>query len=297
MPRNNPLSSDLAEAGTTTCRLLKITTANSPAQVFGLTTLDRAVTYDDNSGDGPIEYVGTRGFDPSVLRTDLGLAVDNAEARALISDEVDGITRAMIEAGELNDASWVCYLVNFQNLTAGRHVELGSGDVGDVRLVDGMLYIPELKDIIVRLQQPIGEVFSRRCRATFGLPATEENGQRGCGVDLAPLWTNGTVEAVGSEANSQFEASALASPHSFPGVVQFLTGDNAGREFSVESVDSMLVSLYELTPYPIHVGDTYRIRPDCGKQYLLHCIGDWSNGPNFKGEPYIPDGSEVVSVA
>lgn len=462
------LQSHLDGAATTTCRLLKI--KSRAGTVFGLTTLDVPVTYDD--GDGEVTYSATRGFDPTALSADVGASVDNAEGMALLSGTVEGVTPQMVEAGEFDDAEWVMYLVNYNDLTTGRHVILGGGDLGEIRMRYGMMWIPELLDISVRLKQPIGCSTSRTCRAVFGTPATEEFGQRGCGVDVEPLWASGTVQSVGAEPtrtfvgdvapsvpaapvpqtlvnpgfedgdltgwtpddpshwpvttstpyqggyNVEFEVSgesvgmlettayvaatpgqaatascfvlpreefsnrangrvALAwydgtdallsedvapwlgtsipdpstgagngagnswrrsvvsgvapagterarvrlygwlngsfEPHfdsvsltfatleppvgvsTYPARLQFLTGDNAGRQYSIEVVDGLEISLTETTAYPIQDGDTYRVRADCAKRYVEDCINAWGNGPNFKGGPHMPDGSEVAA--
>lgn len=286
------LQAHLDSGNTTICRLLKISSGNSPPTVFGLTTLDRNVVYDD--GDGEITYVATQGFDPTVLRSQLGYSVDNAEGMALLSGEVDAIDQQMIDAGEFDDGSWSCYLVNYKDLSMG-HAQLGGGDLGEIRTRYGMMWIPELLDIGVRLKQPVGTVTSRKCRAIFGNPATEQYGQTGCGIDASILWTAGTVQSVGLETNRTFTGDAVASPHSYPGRVRFTTGQNQGRIFAVESVTGFDIELVETTPYPIEDGDEYEIRPDCGKRYAEDCIAVWSNGPNFKGEPLMPDGSEVAA--
>lgn len=286
------LQSHLTSGQTTTCRLLRI--ASRSGNVFGLTTLNEDVTYDD--GDGEVVYSATRGFDATALRTDLGYSVDNADGNALLG-EVEGVTQEMIDAGEFDDATWKCYLVNYKNLSQG-HILLGSGDVGEVRTRQGLMWIPELLDTIVRLRQPIGVVTSRKCRAQYGLPATEENRQRGCGVDISGLWTSGEVQSVGTEPDREFTGDAVATlpDPNYPAMVEFLTGANAGRTYAVESVDSLTVYLLETTHNPIEVGDTYQMRQDCAKRYLEDCIGINSNGPNFKGEPYIPDESDTTSA-
>jgi uncharacterized phage protein (TIGR02218 family) len=148
----------------------------------------------------------------------------------------------------------------------------------------------------MRLKQPIGGVWSRTCRAIFGTPA---DSQTGCGIDLTPLWVEGTVQSVGAESNRIFTGdvvSADSPPTSVtPGRVQFLNGANAGREYAIEEQDGLELTLAEPTNFPIEVGDAYRSRPDCGKRYAEDCIGRWNNGPNFKGEPKIPvgDGSSL----
>jgi uncharacterized phage protein (TIGR02218 family) len=282
------LQAHLDQVDTTTTRLLKVTLKSG--QVYGLAMLDRNVPYDDGEYEGEIDYIATNGFDASTISADIGYSVDNAEGYALVSDLVPGITTAMAEAGELDDATWVCYLVNYEDLSQG-HVILDAGDLGEVRTKHGMIWIPELLSYVMRLRQPIGGVWSRQCRAIFGSPA---DSQTGCGVDLEPLWVNGEVVAVGAETDRVFQGDAILDSSSgvipSPGRVQWLTGVNAGREYAVEEIGGDEVTLSEPTLYAIEVGDTYRIRPDCKKHYIRDCIGVWDNGLNFKGEPYIPVG-------
>lgn len=287
------LLAHLQQNSTTTCRLLKVRLRSGV--VYGITTLDRNVEYDDGTVDGVITYVATNGFDPSALAADVGFSVDNSEGYALISEDIPGVTVEMVQAGELDDAHWVCYLVNFEDLTMG-HTILDAGDLGDVQTRFGMVWIPELLSYMTRLRQPVGHVWSTTCRAVFGSPA---DSQTGCGVDLGPLWAEGTVTAVGAETNRVFTGTVLAADSPgitpVPGRVQWLYGNNAGQEFAVEEVDGLEISLLETTGYPIEIGDEYRIRPDCRKRYLEDCIGIYDNGPNFKGEPLIPvgDASQV----
>jgi uncharacterized phage protein (TIGR02218 family) len=280
------LQTHLDDVSTTTTRLVKIILKSGVT--YGLAMLDETVTYDD--GFGPIDYVATNGFDPSTLSSDIGYSVDNAEGYALISDGVPGITLEMAERGELDDAQWICYLVNFESLADG-HVILDGGDLGDVRTKHGMIWIPEFLSYIMRLRQPIGSVWSRQCRAIFGSPA---NSQTGCGVDITSLWAAGEVTAVGAESDRVFDGDVISNSSPVmlpvPGRVLWTSGANAGREFSIEKVTGNTIELIEPTRYPIEEGDEYDIRPDCAKLYLEWCIGIWNNGPNFKGEPLIPVG-------
>jgi uncharacterized phage protein (TIGR02218 family) len=286
------LQQHLDQAATTTTRLLKVRLTNGIT--YGLSMLDRDIVYDD--GDGEVTYVATNGFDSTTFSADTGYAVANAEGYALISNEIEGIELDDVERGVLDDAQWVCYLVNFDDLTRGRHILLDAGDLGEVRVRHGLVWLPELLSYIARLKQPVGHVWSRTCRAIFGTPA---NSQTGCGIPLATLWVEGEVTVVGGETNRVFTGDVVSEespgPPLVPGRVQFLTGDNAGREYATEERDGLTITLAEPTIYPIEVGDTYRIRPDCGKRYEEDCIATWNNGINFKGEPHIPvgDASQV----
>lgn len=280
------LLAHLQSGQTTTCRLLQITLRDGITK-FGFTTLDRDVPYDD--GDGLINYTATNGFDPTAFSSDSTYAIGNAEGYALISDDISpGVTVADVERGVLDDARWRCYLVNFEDTSMG-HVLLDAGDLGQVRTRFGMVWLPELLSYVVRLRQPIGHVDSRLCRAEFGAPA---DSQTGCGFDVSTLWVNGTVTSVGAETDRVFTGDVVStSPvNPFPGRVEWLTGNNAGVVLWTDGFDAGTVELGEGTPFPIEVGDTYRIRPDCKKRYEEDCIAVWNNGINFKGEPLIPVG-------
>lgn len=279
------LQTHLNGAATTTTRLLRITTKAGAS--FGLSMLPSDIDYDD--GDGLLTYRAASGFDPSALANDLGFTVSNTEGRALLSADLD-ITLEMVQAGELDDATWRLYLVNFADLTAGRHVLLDAGDLGEVRTQFAMVWIPELVGYGMRLRQPVGSVWSRTCRAEFGTPA---DGPKGCGVNSDAYWFNGSVSAVGAETNRVFTGTAADDSNALtlqPGVLEWLTGDNAGKRFGVEEVNVLVLTLAEATPYPIQVGDTYRARPDCAKRFLEDCRDKFNNAVNFKGEPHIPVG-------
>lgn len=281
---SEPLRYHLAESVTTTCKLLRIIL--SDGREFGLTTLDRDVEYQG------LTYVAANGFDPSIIATDAGLSVDNAEAYALLSADIPGITAEMVASGDLDDAQWEMMLINYRDVSMG-HVLLDAGDLGEVNIENGIVYVPELLSFAMRLRQPIGNYYSRNCRAVFGSP---EHGQTGCGVDTDPLWLNGTVTGVADEPNLIFaDTNLVLNPVPNTARVQWLTGPNSGsRLYQVEgySEASGTIALVEPTPFAIAQGHQFRIRPDCDK-FPATCKG-YNNWLNFKGEPLIPVGEGMA---
>ena len=272
------LQQHLNGAVTTTCRLLLFTLKDG--REFGLTTLDRDVIYQG------VTYSATNGFDPSAIASDTGLSVDNAEGYALIAD-VAGITDQMIATGALDDASWQMMLVNWNDLSMGSLI-IDGGDVGQVNLVDGVSYVPELISISMRLRQPIGHFFTRKCRATFG---TDAEGMTGCGYDADPLWLSGTVDVVEALDNQRVftYTGPILDPVPNTARVRFTSGANAGpRLYQVEAYSPVAraVELVEPTPFPIAIGDGMDIRPDCDKS-PAQCTG-YNNWLNYKGYNLIP---------
>lgn len=280
MPRSIPVATQqaLSKPASTMTRVLKIMLKSG--SVYGLCMTNKDVPYDD--GSGLVNYVATNGFDPSAFSADASYSVDNAEGYALISNDIPGITVEMVAAGELDDARWICYYVDYESPVPKSAVLLDAGDVGEVKVDHGLIFTPELLSYMMRLKQPVGGIWSRTCRAVFGSPA---NSQTGCGVNAEALWQNFTVTAVGNETDRQFTVSGPAGNFN-PGRVRFSTGKNAGPIFATENVAGNSVMLSETTPYDIQVGDTGRIRPDCDKTATMCKF--YNNYPNMKAEDSIP---------
>lgn len=259
-------------------------------RVFGLTTLDVSLAFEG------VTYSARNGFNSSVIASDTGLSVDNAEAMALLSTSVPGITAGMVVAGELDNAQWRMLLVNYKDLSMGAAI-MDGGDVGQVELRDGMAYMPELLSYAMRLRQSIGHYDSRTCRAIFG---TEPNSQTGCGVNAEALWENATVTGVGDEKRLVFSSTNLIghSENLVPGRIRWTSGDNQGvRLYQIEAFGdgTGTLSMFEPLPFDVQLGDEFQVRPDCNK--LPSQCAAYGNFINFKGEPLIPvgDGVQVLT--
>lgn len=280
----------LQQPVTTVCRLLRLQLLDG--RVFGMTTLDRDVTYQD------VVYRSVNGFDGSTIATNAGLSVDNSEVNALIADSeiAPGITFAMAAAGELDNARWTALLINWADVSMGA-VVIDAGDVGQVAIKNGLVYSPELISFAMRLRQTIGGVWSLSCRATFGTPASS---QTGCGFDAESLWIDCVVDDVDSDDPMRIFAdhSTIIPDMGFPARVQWVTGNNAAinRLYQVEAYSTVsgTIALFEPTPFAIEPGDEYRIRKDCNKSPTM-CIA-YGNYINYKGEPNIPVGDGLEST-
>lgn len=290
MSRHIPpaLLAHLQQQTTTTCRLLLFTFRDGTT--FGMTNLDRPVVYKG------VTYWSALGFDASVIATDDELSVSNADMTSILADvNGNGVTYNEAVAGRLDDAQWRLLLINYESPDDGEII-IDAGDVGEVKITDGVAYIPELLSYAMRLKQTIGTAWSRRCRAVFGSPA---NSQFGCGVDVSGMWQSAAVDAVDpDDAHRVFRCDALiGGTDYFPGRVEWVSGDNASQRLAVieaMSTVSGTVVLMEPLGFAIRPGDTFRIRRDCNKS-PSHCLG-YGNMLNYKGEPYIPVGDGLNSM-
>lgn len=277
------LQDHLEQDATTECQLLKIVCTDG--DVFAFSGLDSDRDYDDLGGVQT--YRAHYGMEVSNIASEAGLGVDNAEASMLFLFDVSGaVTAEQIEAGKFDYAEYVLYLVNYMDLTPGRHVVLSSGTIGQIRTVDGQTFTPELRSLSQQTKQTIGDLTSVTCRTKFGSAQ--------CGVDAEALWESHTVTSVGAESDRMFSAATITAATGFfaPGLAQFLTGANAGKYIEVESNTGGDVVLRFPTRKPIAVDDILRIRPDCKKRFIEDCIGLYDNALNFRGEPNLPLGDE-----
>ena len=259
--------------------------------VYGFTDLDVDLPYDPsdydpgNTGDdwGLIDHKALNGgFELSRLEGAADLSVDNAEATILPGD--DSITPQQLIAGYLDSADVRIYRVNYMDLSMG-HECVAVGKLGNQRLSrnSGAL---EFLSLVSQLKQPEAELQTITCRHVFGGP----------GCPKAFTWTDGEVTAVDGDEPRRIFADSGLSPGDdafVPGVVEWLTGDNAGIEMDVEQNTAGTFALMLPMGYTIKIGDTFRVRPDCTKLWgdaAKGCLFHWGADRYryFGGFPDIP---------
>lgn len=280
---------------TTLCLLIKITCRDG--SVYGLTTLDRDITFDDlYSSDGPMLYKWIYGFGMSRLQTASGLSVDNADITGITSAlEAMGVTEAQLRAGKFDYADLWVYSIDYENLTPGEYEILSRGKFGRVSAGSDQ-YVGESRSLSQIWKQGITQVTSLTCRAKFGSQPGEE--RYPCGK--VRTWISATITAVdGVEQDRVFTASSLvqASGYFVPAIIRILTGDNAGAEMEVTEFAAGEVSLALNMFDNFQVGDTFQISQDCSKLWddAAHgCLYHWGTERplHFRGEPLIPIGRE-----
>lgn len=279
------LQAHLDTGQTTLCFLCKIVPQQGSA--FGVTSLDQDVTYDD--GSGSLTYQAAIGMNHAAVESSSELSVDNSEAMLLVGVS---FTKEDIAAGALDFAAFYVYRINWADTSQG-HYLVHSGTTGIVRSSDDLSGVIELRGLSQILKQNYIDQYSISCRAKFGSADGEE--EFPCLFDATSLWQNTSVDTVGSETDRIFTAvdtPAATGPNGALGfevaLITFLTGANAGLTVETETVTGKDITLRFNAAYAIEAGDTFKIRPDCRKRYSEDCVGEYDNGINFRGEPWIP---------
>lgn len=282
---------------TTTCLILRMLTKGE--QLLSFTNLDTDITFDPADVDpygladdwGSAVARADNGFTPERLQATADLGVDNTDLQGWIS--ASAITEQQIRAGLFDYAQVRAYRVNYMDLSQGWEMVM-SGTCGETTFSRNG-WRTEFRSLTQQLKQPIAQLYSTTCTAQFGDARCTK----------ALTWVDGEVTAVdGLEPDRIFTDSAIAVADGWynPGVVEWLTGDNAGAQMEVDNNASDEVTLSLNLPYPIQVGDTYRIRQDCNKRDRVRngvsgdCKDKHDNLVNFRGQPDIPiaDGGTLM---
>ena len=294
MPRNIPiqLQTHFFGGATTICALVKITPVQPGYVEYGVTTHDSDLLYDG------LNYSAAIGTEPSTMVSSADLSVAGGESKQLMPVFNTPTSEADMIAGAYDFAKFAIYIVNYKDLTVGRHILLQTGTLGRNTITDnGLSWTAEFRGITQALKQSITEKWSLSCRATFGSVAfgTGTLGQKEerfpCKFNAGALWDNGTVVQTGVDTTQLFVTSGLTPTYGgSPGVVQWLTGSNAGRtdetEIFVDQAGVQTIGLTFGSMFPITVGDTFKFRDDCPKT-VSACISR-NNYANYRGEPSIP---------
>lgn len=300
------LQDHLDTGATTTTLIMRIEPRIPGFAPLGCTMLDRDIVYDD--GRGELTYHGVIGYTPANISAKSDMGADNTEGQHLIPEVDMGIDEKVLNSGAYDFADFWLMLVNYEDLSQG-HAPIMRGQLGQIRVQDGLTFWSELTSLSKQLKQRITAMSSKTCRATFGsqYPGTEDAEyveRQPCRKDYSGLWVSSVVTSVGDESNRTFGASALgASAGAFmPGMVKWTSGDNAGRQYDVEDQSGAgVISLVHETMFPIQVGDTFDIRPDCTKWWdgvngcQFHFGDDWVM--HYRGEPYLkPEDSDSAII-
>jgi uncharacterized phage protein (TIGR02218 family) len=289
--RNIPvnLQTQLDQAGTTLTNLLKIQA--SDGRLIGLTVHDQEIDFNDGT---LLTYYPA--INSSAIKAGANLEVDNTDTMMLL-DVTGTFTAKELEAGILDSGRFWVYRVNWADLTDGFALT-HFGTTGKAKTRDNTSGVIELHGLSKSLKQNFVKPYSITCRAVFG--SQDGTDLFACNFDASGLRVGGVVDTVDiDEPDRLFTGTypTVNGPNGLlpfaPGLVGWLTGNNAGAVIEIEAETTGSVELKFPMAYDIVVGDTFTIRPDCGKKWQDDCIDKFDNALNFRGEPLIPLGEEA----
>jgi uncharacterized phage protein (TIGR02218 family) len=276
--------------------LVKVTRVDGT--VLGFTDSDQPVVF------GGVTYKPDQGIKMSALSVSLGSSVDNTNVEGGFSADIPDTDLA---AGKYAGAVCVVSVVNLDSLGDGNLI-LATYDFGQIEITDNGFQI-ELRGILGRLKQTIGELTSKKCQCS-------RLGDARCKINLATATVAGrsvkvtrTVGAVASQ--KQFDVASESAPSTFYtyGHVKFTSGLNAGIERDVKThtlvSGSGRIEVREPFPFAVAVGDTCELIAGCNKKMkydppydvsgnptletpIAHTCKEFGNIVNFRGFHFLP---------
>lgn len=210
-----PLAAHVASGTTTLADLLKIT--RKDGEVFAFTS-----ALDDVTISGVL-YKSAQGLNITTIEASAGLNVDNLELSTL--DDGTVFNRLDVLSGRWRNADFVISRYNWASPTDGLWVRM-VGTLGEVRMHRGYI-TAELRGLQQFLQQPIGSVSSKTCRARLGDSL--------CGVSLAGYTTSGTVNLFTN--NQSFSDLTISGDAHYSSVIALFNfnGTNGSTTFLDQS--------------------------------------------------------------
>lgn len=267
-----------------TCLAYAIVIQREDGALYGFTSHDQAFSMDVSPWgfvSSELVFNAEQGFSASDIVSTAGFEVDNLELTTL--DDGTLFDRDEVLAGAWTNAEFRIfrYRWDVSPVTIENDVEtLIRGWFGEVTLNQNTFRI-ELRGLAQKLQQTVGIVSTKTCRARLGDSA--------CTKDLTSFTHTLTVTGV-TDKRTFTASGATQDPDYFgEGVITWLTGDNAtGRAHKVRTFEAGVFTLSLPTVLPIQVGDTFTAVAGCRKRLIEDCKTKFNNVLNFQGEPHRP---------
>jgi uncharacterized phage protein (TIGR02218 family) len=242
-------------------------------QVLGFTNHTEDIVVDG------VAYRAETGYKASSINQTSDLSTDDLDVIGILNN--DGLSETDLEAGLYDYAEIEIFLVNYHVPTAYT-TPIRKGKIGNVQKGTDR-FTAELRSLMEELNVgTVGVIATPTCQAQLG--------DYHCQVNLTSYVENGTVTTVIS--NREFTDNSLSNDNNYFqfGVLEWLTGSNAGLKMEVKSwdVDTHTMKLMLPLPYAIQVGDVYKVHAGCNKTREA-CHDRFSNVVNFyMGFPDLP---------
>lgn len=232
-----------------------------------------------------------QGLDVSSIVTTSGFNVDNLELTTL--DDGTLFDRDDLQAGRWRNAAFRLFRYRWDvaTPTIADDVEtMMRGTFGEITIGENTFNI-ELRGIAQKLQQPVGIVSQKTCRARLG-----ESGTGKCNKDITAFTFALTVTGVTDKGTFAASAATQAADYFGEGIITWGTGNNAGVSQKVRTFEAGVFTLILPMVLDIQVGDTFTAVAGCRKRLMEDCKDKFNNVVNFQGEPHRPTIDDLVTV-
>ena len=272
-----PIALAAHQAGDTTTLAHALRITRSDGQVFAFTSAGRSEPIDG------VTYRADQGLTISNIDSTAGFGVDSLELTTL--DDGSLFDHADIRAGVWQNAKFLIFRYNWASPADGVEYLL-AGIVGNITQQLGTIRA-ELRGLQQYLQQPLGSVTSKTCRARLA-DQPSPNGNNVCGLSAA-AWTDAlTITGITDPRRIFTVSTARAVDWFSEGLATFTGGANAGLKAKIKTHSTGgVIELLSPLQRDLVVGDTLSALAGCRKR-RSDCRDKFGNVVNFQGEPDLP---------
>lgn len=263
------------------------------ARAWGITRKDGVkLGFTDHDQDLSFEgfvFKAATGLTASAIEQGAGLSVDNVEAVGMLCDAA--VTDQDIQAGRLDDAQVVAWMVNWANV--GERSVVFRGTIGEIQRAGGA-FVAELRGLSEKLNMPRGRVYQRPCTAVLG--------DASCRLEVsdAAIQVLGTVVQVDDRRIFDLgSVSGFDEGWFTRGQLKIVSGSAQGasglikRDWIAEA-GTRRIELWEALQADVVAGDEVQITAGCDKRFET-CRKKFANILNFQGFPDIPGEDWITS--
>jgi uncharacterized phage protein (TIGR02218 family) len=268
-----------ASGALTTAHALRV--IRQDGQTFGFTSHDVDATI------SAVLYKSNPGLDATSVALSAGFNVDAMELTTL--DDGTVFSRAEVLAGIWRNADFLLFTYNWASLSDGIDGVM-AGTFGEAEMRQNTIVI-ELRGLQQLLQEPVGNVSTKNCRARLG--------DSKCRKDLTTFTKTGTLSHVTSAQVFRDTSRTEGADYFAEGTIEFDTGLYAGIPLKIKSYDSATDTFTLALPMIVAptVGQTYTAIAGCQKRLAEDCFTKFNNVLNFQGEPHRPLLDALTKVA
>lgn len=224
-----------------------------------------------------LTYKAMGAINPTAVNQKTDATPDNLEIKSFIDDE--NVTDDDLINGMYDGARVTVAAVDFTNLPDALEdaLILCKGRAADIKITDTG-YTLEVRSLASLLNKGVSKKTSVRCLKKLGSPE--------CGVDMTNFTHTAEVITLGAKTitiSPRFDQFYLAE-----GEIEFTSGNLQGVKFDIRNQTSdpiySFLTLYELVPSGVQVGDEVIVRAGCFK-LPDPCQSKFNNYANFGGFP------------
>ena len=258
----------------TVATFIKIT--RKDGVIKGFTDHDVELTFNG------VKYIPTPGMQKITMNLRNNAEISNQEFNSSWNVDLD---EADLANGVYDDADIEVFLADWKGTET---VLVFKGNLGLITWTDEG-FIADVQSSMKKLQKNIGFTYTQKCRHVL-FSQSDPTLMGACTLNKASYTFAGQVNSTKTPTKIEFDISVgQANDYFTNGTIKFITGLNAGLEFTVKKytvATYATVTLFLPTPYEVNVGDQFEITAGCNKTFD-ECKNKFNNVINFGGFPHI----------